>query len=407
LRKKWETKRVCFDDFSLRAGKLLDYEKEFSVTGLPNGQWRFPIYASQNPHPSFGAQYDKDRFHAEYALAGFTMSSGANGKFGLKITTGLVAKKNDQEIVALGKDPNVWGFQGKDEPGVSDLPALGIESARVRQFAPSKDYYVNLFPIYAFKTKIEYEDYVQNFIDTVKPRFFSHDSYVLKKDGGCSADAFFSNLEIVRRLALQSHVDFGVLLCVLQHGPFRSSSEIDLKWQAYCTLVYGSKFMGWFTYLLPAPSGDWNWKDAVIDREGNRTRHYSMIKRLNHEILSLGPTLLRLRSTGVFFTNPNIGENTGTYNKVGDGKVVRNISGETGEGLIVGEFSDEKNISYIMVVNRDFKDSQNGIIEFYQTKKIFECSKQTGEWMPLDNVVSATEFKCALEPGEGRLFKME
>ena len=96
-----------------------------------------------------------------------------------------------------------------------------------------------------------------------------------------------------------------MIVSVGSFGPVRGASEGELRFQAFTILAYGARSLGWFTYLTEIPYGHWtNWEDMVINRDGTRTRHYSMLKYLNGEVLALAPTLLRLESTGVYHTEP-------------------------------------------------------------------------------------------------------
>ena len=70
-------------------------------------------------------------------------------------------------------------------------------------------------------------------------------------------------------------------------GRVRGASDAELRWQAFTTLAYGSKALGWFCYLTEVNYGNWNnWEDMVINRDGTRTRHYAMLKYLNGEVLA-------------------------------------------------------------------------------------------------------------------------
>ena len=153
----------------------------------------------------------------------------------------------------------------------------------------------------------------------------------------------------------------------------RGASEAELRWQAFTTLAYGAKSLGWFTYLTEASYGNMtSWEDMVINRDGTRTRHYSMLKYLNGEVLAWAPTLLRLNSTGVYHTEPlpvmtrSIDEST----------LVESIGG----GMwLVGEFTSETGHSYMMVVNRDFIEPAVLQLQFRTAPdELLEVSKQTG-----------------------------
>jgi hypothetical protein len=137
----------------------------------------------------------------------------------------------------------------------------------------------------------------------------------------------------------------------------------------------------------------------VINRDGTRTRHYSMLKYLNGEVLAWAPTLLRLKSAGVYHTEPlpvmtqSIDEST----------LVEFISG----GMwLIGEFTDENGSSYMMVVNRDFIGPAELQLKFRQApEELLEVSKQTGDEQSTTRY-SRTTGKLTQEfaAGDGMLF---
>ena len=100
---------------------------------------------------------------------------------------------------------------------------------------------------------------------------------------------YFPNLEIVRKRALEANAEFGVIVSVGTFAGVRGASEAELRWQAFTTLAYGARSLGWFCYLTEQNYGNWNnWEDMVVNTDGTRTRHYSMLKYLNGEVLASG-----------------------------------------------------------------------------------------------------------------------
>ena len=52
------------------------------------------------------------------------------------------------------------------------------------------------------------------------------------------------------------------------------------------------------------PAGEFPKGGAIIRRDGTRTRHYDQARRINAAVASLGPTLMRLTSAGVYRVRP-------------------------------------------------------------------------------------------------------
>ena len=417
ITRRWLGGRLRFDDFSLREGTIMDFVKEFSLPQIPNDEL-FPIYAwiapfrgvLHNAHPgrhkfSVGTE---SQLIAEYSLCNFTVGTG---EFGTMENTGV--GEDDEELRAKGEDPNVWGFIGTDEPPETDFPKLAKINERIKRLSPDKPFCVNLFPTYNFASLEEYEHHVEAFIDVVKPKIFTYDHYCLVgADPKTHAESWFSpnregdyfaNLEIVRDRVLQAGIDFGVILGVGFFGPVRGASDAELRWQAFTTLAYGSRALGWFTYLTEGNYGHWtNWADNVINRDGTRTRHYAMLKYINGEVLAWGPTLLKLRSTGVYHSNPTP-KRTQSVDK---SPLVKSVDGGM---ALIGEFESTDGDTCMMVVNRDFIEGASFQLQLRKKARgIAKLSRQTGEWEKFEDYDPTTgTLSLPLDAGNAELLRLE
>ncbi len=415
--RRWVGGRLRLDDFSLRPGTIRDYEEEFSISEVEDEDF-FPIFGwltPGSPAPQYEGM-DTDQYHAEYAVANFNINLELDEYAGFGVKYRPLGEIDDARMAAADSDPRVWWLGGASEPGEEEFPRLARMNERVRRLAPSKGYWVNLFPTYAddfHGDPEEYDHHVRTFLKTVKPSLFTYDHYcMVGRDPRLHADSwyspnrkgdYFSNLEIVRRRSLETDAEFGVIVSVGSFGPVRGASEAELRFQAFTILAYGARSLGWFTYLTEIPYGHWtNWEDMVINRDGTRTRHYSMLKYLNGEVLALAPALLRLESTGVYHTEPL----PPLTRPLGESELVASISGGMG---LVGEFrSAGDGLNYMMVVNRDFIDPATFLVRLREpADDLREISKQTGRPQPVAGHAAATgELTLALGGGDGRLFRL-
>ena len=151
INRRWVGGRLRFDDFSLREGKIRDYEEEFSVRQVPDEDF-FPIFGWLTPEllrPHFrgdnGPDTMLDYYHAEFALANFTINLELNEYKGFGMKYRPLGQRGDEELIAFDKDPNVWWFGGADEPGEKEFPHLAELNERIQRLAPSKDFWTNLF----------------------------------------------------------------------------------------------------------------------------------------------------------------------------------------------------------------------------------------------------------------------
>ncbi len=274
----------------------------------------------------------------------------------------LTDQKIDEEIRLLVNETsqakNVIGYYIADEPSAALFPALGKAVAAVKKYAPGKLAYINLFPDYARIGNEEmsqlgtpsYTEYLERFVDEVQPQLLSYDNYRVQYsmdfgnlDWGAS---YFRNLLEVRRVALERNLEFWHIVSSNQIRPFTTiPSPANLLLQAYTTLAFGSTGLTWYTYYARG------YGYAPVNKHGNRTLTWSYLKMVNEQIKTLGPTMNKLRSTGVFFTEPPIVEGL----PVLPGRLIEKLDSQS--PALVGEFSHEDGTDYFMLVNLSLERS--------------------------------------------------
>ena len=408
---------------SLRPGTIRDHLAEFQNPALADNSF-FPIFGWLGPvngmleqerhaEMALGPDVTEDRLAAEYALANFTLGSPATAAFGTKFT--VAPPESDDALVTIAKDPMFWGFHGGDEPGEEKFPELAKVNARIQNLVPGTIYWVNMFPTYVFdkvETNVEddvlkpYHAFLKSFLDQVKPRFFTYDHYCLVGGEGnwggvLRAGDWFANLEIARDLAGKAGSEFGVIGSVGGDGHIRPANEAELRWQAFTPLAYGSRALGWYTYLTEIPYARFHDYDQVINRDGSRTRNYAMLRRINREVLAWAPTLLRLNSLGVVHGDP-LPLRT---RPVSAARFVREI---TPAPIVIGEFEDAEKTPWILVANREFASAVTvGITLRTPASAIQFLSRETGQLVPFEHYESETGVcNIQLPPGEAVLLRL-
>ncbi len=133
-----------------------------------------------------------------------------------KLTGEEIERRIKQIIRASGKSPAIKGYFIMDEPGVADFPALAKAVAAVKQHAPGKLAYINLFPNYATLGApnmsqlgtSNYTEYLERFVAEVKPQVISYDNYMVQFSDDLrntnKAASYYRNLLEVRRVALEA-----------------------------------------------------------------------------------------------------------------------------------------------------------------------------------------------------------
>jgi hypothetical protein len=321
-------------------------------------------------------------------------------------------KLSDEEITArmkafvdeCGRSDAILGYYIMDEPGVQHFPALGKAVAAIKEYAPGKLAYINLFPSYATigapdasqLGAASYTEYLERYVAEVKPQFISYDNYLTQYSMDMTDQArsatYYSNLMEVRRVALEHDLPFWNIVSSNQIRPQTTiPSPANLLLQAYTTLAAGGRGVSWYTYY----GGGYAY--APVDGQGRRTATWGYLQMVNRQLKVVGPLMSGLRSTGVHFT-PDVPPSDLPRLP---GRIVKDVGVQT--SAMVGEFTDESGADYAMVVDLSLKESARLLID---TQKGYAeraaLSAESGDWMPLDEQNSLqinANSKAKLAPG--------
>jgi hypothetical protein len=288
-------------------------------------------------------------------------------------------------------NPAVLGFYLIDEPSGEIMPALARVARLVKELAPGRIPYINLFPNVVSKDRIatpDYETYVRRLATEVGQPFLSYDNYALQD--GAMRDQFYDNLEIVRKVSLETGRPFWNCILANAHFNYMEPSDATLHLQVYGTLAYGGRGIQYFTYSTPHIG---NYRLAPLDPFGHRTATWDALRRVNLEIHALAPRLLELRSTGVFHSGA-----------MEQSRLVRRISTSRREQdrYLIGEFEDRQGRPHFMLVNKDLARSFRFTVELKQEgRKLIRICNYSGKEEGFGREMDW------LAPGAGILFRVE
>ncbi len=313
-------------------------------------------------------------------------------------------RKNVESLAReVGNSPAVIGFMLTDEPHARAMPSLALVAKVIQEYMPGKWPYVNLFPVRVSPDRMgtsTYEEYVRMLVEKIHQPFLSYDNYSLV--GGEMLDYFYTNLEVVRRLSVQTGVPFWN--CVLSNAHFNYMENTDATYhlQAYATMAHGGRGIQYFSYFTWSNG---NYRNGPIDQFGNKTASWDKLRRINNEIHALAPTLKTLKSTGAYHY-PDV---PSECRPLSDSKWVRSI--EMSQRYVVppvqgrfliGEFVDGAGRPYLMLVNKDLNNSFRYRIELKDTRqKLIHISPYSGKEEHFGREMDW------VAPGAGHLFRLE
>jgi hypothetical protein len=303
----------------------------------------------------------------------------------------------------VADNPAALGFFLRDEPDVPSMPGLGKLAAMVREIMPDRFPYVNLFPYRVSPDRLgtkDYDAYVRMLVKSVGQPFLSYDNYSLVN--GDMLDYFYVNLEIIRRLSLETGAPFWNCILANAHFNYMEPSDATFNLQVYSTIAYGGRGIQYFTYFAPEIG---NYRLAPVDQFGNRTATWDGLRRINNQIHVLAPTLITLHSTGVYHY-PDVPEQS---QPLAASKLIRKVEmtqryvrPPVAGRFLIGEFRDNSTRPYFLIVNKDLKNSFQFQIDLKQEgRKLIRVSPYSGKEEPFGREMDW------LAPGAGILFRIE
>ncbi len=328
----------------------------------------------------------------------------------------------DTLIERVKKHPALEAYYITDEPGAKAFPGLGKLVAYLRERDPEHLAYINLFPTYASeaqlgvsadaaerakvgypqnfagvgtsdKTVLAYREHLKQFIEIVKPDLISYDHYhfLLSGDGS----QYFLNLALIRQAAQEANKPFlNIVQACNGEKVWRLPNATEMRWLAYTTMAYGGRGLSYFVYWMPKSYGG-------IYQDGKPSPLAKVVADLNAEMAKLGPSLLELNSVGVYHTAPLP---YGTQAVPADAPVQIVGKGE----FVLGLFGTSGRTTSFMIVNRGYKMPAEAELKVtISGRKLQELDRKTGKWTAGEPLPASRQVKIRLDPGDGRLFRVE
>ena len=305
------------------------------------------------------ASVERNRKILDTAKAAGLKAILADARMPLSITGTPDAKATLDAIVKdYKKHPALLGYFLTDEPGANSFAGLGEVVAYLKEIDPEHVAYINLLPNYATSNQQAaasqlgtdtYNQYLDKYLQTVKPDVLSYDHYHFMK--GADRPGFVSNLASAQQATatgspFQRATPFWQIVLSVEHGPYRMLNENELRYEAMQTLVFGGQGLVYFTYWQPNDPA-FVWKNSIFNRDGTPGALYEPVKKVNRDVKELAKWLYGASVIKTYLTGD--GANEGT--PLGNEAPVR-ITG--GGNLSIGQFRDGKGYLYMLFTNRDY-----------------------------------------------------
>lgn len=210
---------------------------------------------------------------------------------------------------------NVLGFNLVDEPGSISFDTLDKTSKKLRAYIGDKLLYVNHMPMYATAgqlsrgwwtpydeeaTSEDYYAFFQSFYEKVKEvKLASYDFYPFRHEKGVCDPRYFEQMCIAKSISCEHDLPLWNFTQVTSwnRDAVRNMTYSEMAWLNNTSLACGVSGLQYFCYWTPT-DGVETFENAMISRDGKRTKHYYFAQDLNAKIDKISPYILDAKFIG-------------------------------------------------------------------------------------------------------------
>ena len=285
------------------------------------------------------------------------------------------------ELEYYKNSENVLGFNLLDEPGRISFDALAKIAQKLRPYIGDKLLYVNHMPMYATAGQLnggwwspyeeeansdDYYDFFQSFYDKVKEvGLASYDFYPFRHEKGCCDPRYFEQMCIAKKISEAYDLALWNFTQVTSwnRDAVRNMTYSEMAWLNNTSIACGVTGLQYFCYWTPS-DGVETFENAMISRDGNRTKHYYFAQDLNAKIDKIAPYILDAKFVGTIPYGDTICAFPPKYALRTFGKLDRFMC----DGMLIGCFEWQgKNMYY--VVNTSVMETRLTELTFKETIK--------------------------------------
>jgi len=333
-------------------------------------------------------------------------------------------ERTEAALKEFAGHPAAFGFYVVDEPDRRDFEAVAQTVEFLKTAAPGLVAYVNAFG-FGTRGAESFFEYVDDYARMIRPTFLGFDCYpisrippadpwakVYAQDRGVEfpeigayyRDCYWEAWETFRAVGWKRDLPLWGFALATPHqhsvwfyGPV---TEGTLRLEAFTGLAYGSRLLQYFTLPTMAMGG---WDDGILDPAGGPSLRYDLVRRVNRDVAALGPAMAGLSVSGVFHTGP-LTSACRRFATVRPGRDTSHapVMRVEGDPVILSFLRGAGDERFLLVVNRHPVRAARLEIELERDRRATEIFKTVGgspkTWGPVVPV--------ALEPGDGRLFRL-
>ncbi len=293
---------------------------------------------------------------------------------------GTMCEKNKREayingINAFVDHPAVVGFDAGDEPSSLDFPYYGQMLNLMKELAPSKFPYLNIYPSYAMlasnspeQTVKElgvptYQEYVDAYAKNIDLPYLSFDHYYLTS----SPERLISDIRTAAIYCRDNGKKLFYIGQVNSLDPEHYVTEDELAFQAFSAMAHGAGAVSWACY-----SKGW-WNHNVLDADGNKTEQYEKMKKINHKMIALSKEYIKYSWADTVKATEAAHGAFESVNVSKEALIGKFVNGEK-EAIFVSPYEYDSTSEYTL------KIKANGKVTLYTADNTTELASDNGEY---------------------------
>ncbi len=290
------------------------------------------------------------------------------------------------------------GFLLFDKPGLAELPAFAELADFFSGKYPQLSCFVQAHPHWATPAQLDtadYRAYAALLTRKSKVKLITVECPGIRNNR--QQPGFFETLAVLRSLSIDTGLPFWGYVLLEPVGQPPQVPLAHIRMQVYAALAYGAKGLQYAFFRADPRVQD---APSIVDEEGRLTPTYDYCAAVNKEAARLAPTLLSLRSLGVYAAKPT----PPGVPPLPPGLPIAKI--DTPD-VLVALFADGPR-RYAMVVNTDFRYGKRCRLFFSSTVAAVEEIAKNNAPPYVRRLNSQTDdyVELIFKAGEGRLFKL-
>lgn len=308
-------------------------------------------------------------------------------------------------ISAFQNNPHLGGWLLKDEPLFKTWPELSAQYKLFSKEDRNNFIYINLFGSIANNLPgvKNIPEYVETFQKMFTPACFSYDFYPIRtknKKTTVEYNQFYYDLESFSSISKKYNRPFWSFCESIAYTTTAYSmptpTEEYFKFQAYNALAYGAQGIVYWAYGMRKSSGGENYKSALVDLKGNKSKAWYAAQKVNSQIKKFNDVFFECDVKEVKHTGDKIYNGTHKLTgSIGPFSMVR-----TGTSGVVVSRIENKGQNYIVIVNRDVFKKQNITVELSTNKKVINLTSNNQQ-----QYSGVTTINLTLDKSDWVIFK--